>query len=656
MNQQAQTQVNIAPAPKLSSIAAQGVSLQRKCACGGSAGLSGECEGCQEKRLTINRYSTDRRAPSGLLPSPAGPAGSTSLSDSGAVARFGAGHHFGQLRVVAPLPVGTTGDGAVSQPGDRSEEEADRAAEQVMRASSVPGAAASGVEGNQPSADLSRTQPLIQRQVDEEVAAAPDVAPTPDPADTATTEETAPAGLIVEDEAGEIGPEQMRKSEFLDELRAAVCAAADAELAAAGRSTEGCPYIERAFERYRALSGVQLERGLRRYAPEAAGATAARDYIPIASDRVRRAVAVWATTGKITGAPEEEMAASSEASPSKVSEGAASTSSNIQFKGQDGGAREAGNPAAIQAQLGSGRSLDGRVKSRMESAFGYDFSRVRVHTDAKAAELSSGLRARAFTIGSDVAFGAGEYRPETPIGDALIAHELAHVVQQGGAHTSVAPKRTNDAAYDGLEEDADASAAGAVVSLWSKARGGLAKIAANAMPRLKSGLRLQRCKDYAFCLKSGSFKEAYSVKVDNDDGYQANQEIKFEGLNTGNEGDKECSCDCGVYRHWVKGYYRRGSPTADKEFAVDSCGNVLVMNEDKFTQEYTNCIGDNDPDACKWSYTDKPQWSGLTGKYLELHWVFQHEVWDKCQKRSIVTGEKTLDLAGDKAPRNVKWK
>ena len=68
----------------------------------------------------------------------------------------------------------------------------------------------------------------------------------------------------------------------------------------------------------------------------------------------------------------------------------------------------------------------------MSAAFGYDFSGVRVHTDAKAGELSSQLNARAFTIGSDVAFAGGEYQPGTLIGDALIAHELAHVVQQGG--------------------------------------------------------------------------------------------------------------------------------------------------------------------------------------------------------------------------------
>ena len=66
----------------------------------------------------------------------------------------------------------------------------------------------------------------------------------------------------------------------------------------------------------------------------------------------------------------------------------------------------------MKEQLGSGQSLDGRVQSQMSSAFGYDFSGVRVHADARAGELSGQLNARAFTIGSDVAFAGGEYRRE----------------------------------------------------------------------------------------------------------------------------------------------------------------------------------------------------------------------------------------------------
>lgn len=89
-------------------------------------------------------------------------------------------------------------------------------------------------------------------------------------------------------------------------------------------------------------------------------------------------------------------------------------------------------PASAAGVLGSaGRPLDPAVRSRMEAHFGHDFSRVRVHTGAGASVAARQLGARAFTVSDQVAFGSGEYRPGTPGGDRLLAHELAHVVQQG---------------------------------------------------------------------------------------------------------------------------------------------------------------------------------------------------------------------------------
>ena len=74
----------------------------------------------------------------------------------------------------------------------------------------------------------------------------------------------------------------------------------------------------------------------------------------------------------------------------------------------------------------------------MEPRFGRDFSRVRVHADTRAADSARAVAARAYTVGSDVVFGPGEYAPATTAGRHLIAHELAHVVQQadGAVHVS----------------------------------------------------------------------------------------------------------------------------------------------------------------------------------------------------------------------------
>ena len=81
---------------------------------------------------------------------------------------------------------------------------------------------------------------------------------------------------------------------------------------------------------------------------------------------------------------------------------------------------------------GHGSRLYGDLKDRMESGFGRDFSDVRLHTGNDAAEMSDGISARAFTLGSDIYFNRGEFNPGTHEGQRLIAHELAHVSQQNG--------------------------------------------------------------------------------------------------------------------------------------------------------------------------------------------------------------------------------
>lgn len=87
---------------------------------------------------------------------------------------------------------------------------------------------------------------------------------------------------------------------------------------------------------------------------------------------------------------------------------------------------------AQEAVPGSdGQPLDAATRAYMEPRFGHDFGNVRVHTDEQAAEAASGYHARAYTVGSDIVFGAQEYAPGTSEGQRLLAHELTHVVQQG---------------------------------------------------------------------------------------------------------------------------------------------------------------------------------------------------------------------------------
>ena len=76
----------------------------------------------------------------------------------------------------------------------------------------------------------------------------------------------------------------------------------------------------------------------------------------------------------------------------------------------------------------------------MEQGFGYDFSQVRVHTGTAAQQSAQNVNARAYTVGRDIVFGAGQFVPETHEGRRLIAHELTHLMQQsGGDGIRVAP-------------------------------------------------------------------------------------------------------------------------------------------------------------------------------------------------------------------------
>lgn len=92
----------------------------------------------------------------------------------------------------------------------------------------------------------------------------------------------------------------------------------------------------------------------------------------------------------------------------------------------------------IQALRGGGQPLPESVLSFFELRFGYDFSEVRIHTGPAAEESARGVNALAFTVGHDIVFGAGQYTPETAAGKRLLAHELTHVLQQGGTSPTTA--------------------------------------------------------------------------------------------------------------------------------------------------------------------------------------------------------------------------
>ena len=90
----------------------------------------------------------------------------------------------------------------------------------------------------------------------------------------------------------------------------------------------------------------------------------------------------------------------------------------------------------VAAMSGGGNPLAGSVRQFFEPRFGHDFSNVRVHTDSRASAAARDINARAFTRGTDVFFGRGEYSPDTSRGRHLLAHELAHTIQQSTKQNS----------------------------------------------------------------------------------------------------------------------------------------------------------------------------------------------------------------------------
>ena len=148
-----------------------------------------------------------------------------------------------------------------------------------------------------------------------------------------------------------------------------------------------------------------------------------------------------ASVGRPEGALEAEADETAERvmrmeSPASASRGPVT----VQRKPATGEAAETAETAVVdEARRTPGEPLDAGTRAFMEPRFGHDFSAVRVHADGRAAQSAEAMGALAYTLGTDVVFGAGQYAPATGDGAKLLAHELTHVVQQGGAAGSARP-------------------------------------------------------------------------------------------------------------------------------------------------------------------------------------------------------------------------
>jgi hypothetical protein len=135
------------------------------------------------------------------------------------------------------------------------------------------------------------------------------------------------------------------------------------------------------------------------------------------------------------------------------------------------GARLAAPPIVHQVLRSPGRPLDSATRASLEQRFGHDFGKVRIHADERAAESARAVNAKAYAAGNDVVFNRGEYQPRSAAGLGLLAHELAHVVQQtAGRATAIPEPIALGAAGDAAEREAEQAGRGGWTRVMVSAR------------------------------------------------------------------------------------------------------------------------------------------------------------------------------------------
>ena len=286
---------------------------------------------------------------------------------------------------------------------------------------------------------------------------------------------TPAGGLIVEDGA-QPGPGQMTRATAIAQLRAAA-------------GPEGGPMIDQHLAEHAGDSAQALERMARQAAGGGKPATA-DELISSLTARMKGGGAMGAAAGAIGGAAQNLLA--------MVGGGVAAT-------------KPADSPAAVVEQLGDGAPLDTAMAQAAGETYGADLSHVRVHTGPAAARLAADHQARAFTIGSHVAFGAGEYAPGSAVGDAIMAHELAHVVQQSGDASVQRQPLAVDPSHE-AEGEADGAATGVLARLY----GGAKKAVGGVASRLRNNsadVALQRCSNNGATERLGPNQDTREISV-----------------------------------------------------------------------------------------------------------------------------------------------
>jgi len=321
-------------------------------------------------------------------------------------------------------------------------------------------------------------------------------------------------------------------------------------------------------------------------------------------------------------------------------------------------------PPIVHDVLGSpGQPLDRETRVFMEPRFGHDFSSVRLHTDTQAAESARAVNARAYAVGHDVVFAAGQYAPKNAAGRHLLAHELAHTIQQSGTSTTLAPvsliSRPNDAAEMEADTAADAVSGGSSFAVTDH----LQQIAREEEPTMQVSADQPTPKQspadqlqdkpegqYACVIKEqipiittpvAVFDDVVLMQTDVDIEWQP-PASKLEPIHA----ITYCDCACGEYRQFVKGHMIRNGAKVELPLAWGAKLEETVWHEDgdpaaglvpghRDRQESKNDIFDrpNREWGCHYHGKDEPRLPGKRGDMIDVDIAFKGQTYDKCQNK-----------------------
>ncbi|MFZ5443178.1 MAG: DUF4157 domain-containing protein [Myxococcota bacterium] len=251
--------------------------------------------------------------------------------------------------------------------------------------------------------------------------------------------------LVVAPDDALAAPHQEPRAVFFARLRAQLDQMVEEETKGTAWAGRPCPWVAHWIERYRLRPVEEIGRALSwflRGRPPPLVAAAARTLVV---EVARGSMREWMRSGKLPTMPPQLGA------PALA----------LRRLAADGRAEVPADAAQVLERLGPGVPLDAATAARFEPSVGGPLTGVRLHTDSGAAEIAASIGAHAFSVGADVGFGAGAYRPGTPFGDAVLAHELAHATQPAGLSNTLAERDAHRASAAVLGQAAPPARRGA---------------------------------------------------------------------------------------------------------------------------------------------------------------------------------------------------